>query len=69
MPQKLNILMGGRASIIACCPLMLVLFDQSTPVPIHPFLREHEVETTWQRGWDKLKNGDLLSAAEEAGFD
>jgi hypothetical protein len=48
---------------------MLVLFDQSTPVPIRPFLREHKVETTWQRGWDKLKNGDLLKAAEEAGFE
>src|SRR5260370_15259342 len=28
---------------------MLVLFDQSTPVPIRPFLREHKVETTSQR--------------------
>ncbi len=48
---------------------MLVLFDQSTPVPIRPFLRGHTVETAWQRGWDKLKNGDLLKAAEEAGFE
>jgi hypothetical protein len=48
---------------------MLVLFDQSTPVPIRPFLREHKVETAWQRGWDKLKSGDLLKAAEEAGFE
>jgi hypothetical protein len=48
---------------------MLVLFDQSTPVPIRPFLREHKDETTWQRGWDMLKNGDLLKAAEEAGFE
>jgi hypothetical protein len=48
---------------------MLVLFDQSTPVPIRPFLRGHTVETAWQRGWDKLKNGDLLRAAEEAGFE
>jgi len=50
---------------------MLVLFDQSTPVPIRPFLRGHRVETAGQRGWDKLKNGDfdLLKAAEEAGFE
>jgi hypothetical protein len=48
---------------------MLVLFDQSTPVPIRPFLREHKVETASQRGWDKLKNGDLLKAAQEAGFE
>jgi hypothetical protein len=48
---------------------MLVLLDQGTPVPIRPFLREHKVETAAQRGWDKLKNGDLLRAAEEAGFE
>jgi hypothetical protein len=48
---------------------MLVLFDQSTPVPIRPFLKGHTVETAWQRGWDKLQNGDLLKAAEEAGFE
>ena len=48
---------------------MLVLFDQSTPVPIRPFLKGHTVETAWQRGWDKLKNGDLLKAADEAGFE
>jgi hypothetical protein len=45
---------------------MLVLFDQSTP---RPFLKGHTVETAWQRGWDKLKNGDLLRAAQEAGFE
>lgn len=48
---------------------MLVLFDQSTPVPIRPFLKGHTVQTAWQRGWDKLKNGELLKAAEDAGFD
>ena len=47
----------------------MVLFDQSTPVPIRPFLKGHTVETAWQRGWDKLKNGDLLKAAQEAGFE
>jgi len=29
----------------------------------------HEVTTTWQRGWSLLANGDLLTAAEDAGFD
>ena len=48
---------------------MLVLFDQGTPVPIRPFLKEHTVETAFQRRWDKLKNGDLLKAAQEAGFE
>jgi hypothetical protein len=48
---------------------MFVLFDQGTPVPIRPFLKEHTVQTTAQRGWDKLKNGELPRAAEDAGFD
>jgi hypothetical protein len=48
---------------------MLVLFDQGTPVPIRPFLKEHTVRTTAERGWDTLENGELLKAAEAAGFD
>jgi len=47
---------------------MLVLFDQGTPVPIRKFLKGHIVETAAQRGWDTLKNGELLRKAEEAGF-
>jgi len=48
---------------------MLILFDQATPVPIRPYLEGHTVRTAAQQGWDKLSNGDLLTAAEEAGFD
>jgi hypothetical protein len=48
---------------------MRVLFDQATPVPIRSFLTGHEVRTAAQQGWDTLKNGDLLAAAESEGFD
>ena len=50
---------------------MRVLFDQATPVPIRPYLnlKEHEVRTAAQEGWDRLKNGELLVAAETDGFD
>jgi hypothetical protein len=48
---------------------MLVLFDQGTPVGIRAFLRQHTVHTTAQRGWDNLRNGDLLKVAEDAGFE
>ena len=27
------------------------------------------IRTAAQQGWDRLRNGDLLTAAEEAGFD
>jgi hypothetical protein len=47
---------------------MRVLFDQGTPVPIRPYLKGHEVRTAAQQGWDKLKNGELLLAAEADGF-
>src|SRR5271166_4881304 len=48
---------------------MRILFDQATPVPIRSFLKGHTVRTAAQQGWDNLKNGDLLFAAEQAGFD
>jgi len=48
---------------------MLVIFDEGTPLPIRLFLVGHTVETAAQRGWDKLKNGELLEAAEETGFE
>ena len=48
---------------------MLILFDQATPVPIRPYLVGHNVRTAFQQGWDGLENGDLLAAAERAGFD
>jgi hypothetical protein len=48
---------------------MRVLFDQATPLPIRPHLEGHEVRTAAQEGWDTLKNGELLAAAEASGFD
>jgi hypothetical protein len=48
---------------------MLILFDQATPVPLRPFLKPHTVRTAAQQGWAMFKNGDLLNAAEESGFE
>jgi hypothetical protein len=48
---------------------MRVLFDQATPVPIRPYLARHTINTAFQMGWDKLKNGELPATAEQAGFD
>jgi hypothetical protein len=48
---------------------MRVLFDQATPVPIRSHLAGHDVRTAAQQGWDTLKNGELLAAAEADGFD
>lgn len=48
---------------------MGVLFDQGTPVQIRRSLEEHVVKTAWEQGWSRMENGELLRAAEEAGFD
>jgi hypothetical protein len=48
---------------------MLILFDQSTPAPLRFHLKAHTVTEARDRGWDRLVNGDLLNAAEAAGFE
>jgi hypothetical protein len=48
---------------------MLILFDHVTPAGIARFLIGHTVTKAKDRGWDRLGNGDLLTAAEAAGFD
>ncbi len=48
---------------------MRVLLDQCTPATIRKYLTKHEVTTAREQGWSALANGDLLRAAEEAGFE
>ena len=48
---------------------MRVLFDQGTPAPLRRILSSHAVETAFECGWSTLKNGELLTAAEMAGFE
>ena len=48
---------------------MRVLFDQGAPVPLRNALGHHVVETVYERGWQILGNGELLEAAEAAGFE
>jgi len=42
---------------------MKILFDQGTPVPLKGFDTAHEC------GWSTLQNGELLTAAENAGYE
>ncbi len=48
---------------------MRILLDHNTPAPLRYALHGHQVETAYERGWAELTNGELLSSAEEAGFD
>ena len=38
-------------------------------MPLRRALPLHAVETAFERGWSTLTNGDLLSAAEDDGFE
>jgi hypothetical protein len=48
---------------------MHILFDHGTPSGISRALQGHIVKEARAQGWDTLSNGDLLKAAEEAGFE
>jgi predicted nuclease of predicted toxin-antitoxin system len=46
-----------------------VLFDKNVPYGLRRFLGKHEIESVDDRGWARLRNGDLLRTAEDAGFE
>jgi hypothetical protein len=48
---------------------MKILFDQGTPVPLRRHLNGHAISTAFEQGWSTLLNGQLLDAAERAGFE
>jgi|SRR5947207_12202280 len=45
---------------------MRILFDQGTPAPLRHALPGHAVSSTYEMGWDKLENGDLLDVADSS---
>ena len=47
---------------------MKVLFDHNVPRKLRRALPDHDVSTADEMGWAELENGELLRAAEEAGF-
>ena len=48
---------------------MNILLDKSAPYGLVRHLQDHAVSTAEERGWDRLENGNLLTAAEKAGFE
>jgi hypothetical protein len=48
---------------------MLILFDHGTPRGLAHILLPHTVYTAQAKGWDRLENGALLTAAEVAAFE
>ena len=49
--------------------LMRILFDKNTPYPLRRHFSPHLVQTAAELAWELLENGDLLQAAETAGFE
>ena len=47
---------------------MRILLDECVPLQVRHALPEHEVATAQGMGWRGLSNGQLLDAAEQAGF-
>jgi len=47
---------------------MRILFDNGVPRGLARFLSGHSVEEARARGWEELANGELIDAAEQAGF-
>jgi hypothetical protein len=45
-----------------------ILLDEQLPRQLAPFLIGHDVRTVLQESWAGLKNGELLTKAEAAGF-
>ena len=48
---------------------MRVLLDECVPLQVRNALKDHEVTTAQLMGWGGLSNGELLDAAEQAGFE
>lgn len=48
---------------------MRILFDNGTPRGLARLLAGHIVVEARAQGWEGLSNGELIAAAEQAGFD
>lgn len=46
---------------------MKLLFDQGTPAPLRRYLVRHVVATAYEKGWQDVRNGELLNRAEAEG--
>ena len=49
-------------------PRIRILLDQNAPFGLRRLLTGHDVVAAGRLGWSTIQNGDLIRAAEEAGF-
>ena len=48
---------------------MRIVFDQGTTVPLRRSLAAHVVVTAYELGWSTVTNGELISLAEQEGYE
>ncbi len=48
---------------------MRILFDVNIPEPLRRYLAEHTVDTADEKGWARIRNGNLLENAERDGYE
>ena len=46
-----------------------IIIDQNLTEYLRDLLPNHDVRHAHEMGWDRLNNGELLTAAEQAGFE
>jgi hypothetical protein len=49
-------------------PPIRILLDQNAPLGLKRAFQQHEITQSDELGWGRLRNGELIRAAEEAGF-
>ena len=49
-------------------PAIRILLDQNAPIGLRRALADHEVVPAGRMGWAAVTNGDLIRAADAAGF-
>jgi hypothetical protein len=49
--------------------LSRIIIDQNLTEYLRDLLPGHHVSHAHEMGWDRLSNGELLNAAEQAGFE
>ena len=48
---------------------MRILFDHGTPRPLRQHLPGHDCDTAADKGWETLRNGELIEQAEREGYE
>ena len=48
---------------------MKILLDHCVPAPLAKMLPDHESQIAYDLGWAKLRNGELIEAAQNSGLD